>query len=1430
MRLRICAVQRALLDHKRTLMPTDPKQTVRQQTTTPAAMRSLLAILAGFLRARPGSPARAVTFAGPVALLTLVAVLLPALAFAEPPRRMPKYRDDGGELIDDPVQLKQARSEYDNAYETFRRAAASYRAEVKDFITAEVQGRAKQLGAGYATQIEGLEDAQFELRREAIARLESFIFRHRDHDTYTPDAMFRLAELYYEDTVASYNRSQDNFAREMDLYNRGKLLDPPTDQDRDFSRSIAIYKYLHWVPEGTPMSPLSGKLAGVVLEKRWPNHKLSDAAMYLQGYCESDMGELEKAVESFGRLEEHYPKSKYAAEAWLRVGEIRFDAGEYVEAAAAYERAARLAEANGDAGQYSLALYKLGWSYFQLYKYPEAVRWFQKLIEFEDKLNEEVAKSGGKKKGTGFDLRKEAIEYLAKSLAEPSWDDDGCDDFGSETSDVSKGCTIVDPRVRPILYTASVLEPTLDPALANWLGTFSGDVRTKLEAQLTARNAVRKDLMNGRPYVYDILLTYANTLYGQAENDYFLQAVRVMRHIIDNYTDKREAEEMQRKVIRAWDILAGQITTIERQLQGNPSDPDLQMQYAVLSQAVLRQAEERRRYIELFGKQSPWYAKYKGDRDLAAQVDQYESSYRSDFAALTLQQARTLRLGGKEAEAVVKYEEAAKEFERVLAEDPESPNAYIWTWTIAETWYFSGRRCDALPGKDGKPLRGPDGELVPWPDTEMVAVKSACERMAKSIEFYNKVRDWKGTRTLDDAKVPLDYTEDAASSSLTALEQILLARGAFPRTDPNRLAARSVPFFGIDEYQQKFDEEDQKAVEGAKVVVRVKRLTIDPQAVEWILAADGYRAQSDKFTKMADRDKPKKLALRTADFLYKNRHFDAWPEGATDKTPAEFWSARARYRAIMDRYPGTAQFAESVKSLLVTFAMERDFKALKELTTELKEKGGLPKEQQASLEKDIKEFELGNLADAANAMFAEGESLTKQAEAGSDPEENTKTLARARKLYDDAGENYRSLRDNVDDTKRKLAALMNGVRAFYRAEQWDKCIETLRIAEDMLRTVKETDPKEKAENVKRLELVITTRAEINYKFFNIPEAIADFRLLYQNAPQGPKAAEYLKTAADMAWFNSEWDLAIQLDREFIARFEKDAKEAEKVEDAVWRIADSQKSKGDQRGQMLALEDFIKRYASDKETAKRWFQAHVMIAEIHESKGDKPAATAMYKRILDAFNKGGFEKDGAAPAAAAAQSTFMLMKPRFDNFLATKLVENTKLKPDKRMEDMQNQVKRMLDTVLGAEQKIKKADGTEETVRKDGMYDEYLNTVAIYGSQNWSYAAFLYRAKMLKHLARTIYDAPRPEDLSDEELEAYEEFLVNFGGQIEKQAIKSLEVALKDAEAKGVVNNWVNELRKEINVFKPKEYPLLKEEKRLMVEPVGTMTLPEKELR
>ena len=292
---------------------------------------------------------------------------------------------------------------FDAAYKKYKLAAREYRGEVKELITGEIDRRKQAVSDTYQTQIDKIMGQQDKLRKEAIARLESFIFRHRDHPRYTPDAVFRLAELYYEDSKAASAYSQDHFEELECLYKRGKLLDPPVEEDANYKRSIALYKYLHWVPPGTRMSPLSGKLKGVILPRRWPNYRHADAALYLQGFCEQEMGETDRAIATYGSIAKHYPKSRYIAEAWLRVGEIYFDESEFEQAADAYRRAAEHAKKTNDAKFYELALYKLGWAYFQMYRYPEAVGWFQKLIEFSDSRTD--------KKKQGMDLRKEAIEY-----------------------------------------------------------------------------------------------------------------------------------------------------------------------------------------------------------------------------------------------------------------------------------------------------------------------------------------------------------------------------------------------------------------------------------------------------------------------------------------------------------------------------------------------------------------------------------------------------------------------------------------------------------------------------------------------------------------------------------------------------------------------------------------------------------------------------------------------------------------------------------------------------------------------------------------------------------------------------------------------------------------------------------------------------------
>gem|GEM_PF-2657444 len=1360
----------------------------------------------------------------------LVAFAIAAPLSAAPPKVMPKYRGIIGEPITDPVKIKYERKVFERAFRGFRTAARDYRNDVRELISDEILRRQKKVAKQFQNQIDEIEKIQFKLRKEAIARLEGFIFRHREHDRYTPDALFRLAELYYEDSIAEYNNSQDNFDRDMDLYNRGKLLDPPSEKDKDFSRSIALYKYLHWVPAGTRMPALSGKLKGVVLPKRWPNYRHADASLYLQGYCEAEMQQIDRAIATLSSLEKHYPKSKYIAEAWLRVGEMYFDDNEFEDAARAYKHAAD----TKDPKMYGLALYKLGWAYFQMYRYPVAVGWFQKLIEYYDN-NPETLKKGAQSQG----LRKEAIEYLAKSLAEPSWDDDACEDFGGEDSKDNPDCPQVDPRLRPRLYVSGVLEPKFED-FPDWMSLYAGDALNKLQTQLKYRQQVRAGLMSDKGYVREVLVTYATALIDQAEDEYYRQAILVLRYIVAKWPMARDAQALQKKIIQAVDLLAAAAPGLQIELDKNPNNAEAKLAMELTTESMDAQITERRNYLKNFSKGSPWYNKWGNDKDLAAQVEEMVAKVRLNFAQLVHAQAQTFRAAGQEEKALQKYAEAAKEYEILLQSDLDAKKAYELAWTLADVLFFAGRRCDALRNKEGDVLIGPDGNAVAYPAEVAAKIKEACGSMYKSVKYYNMVRDWKGVKGKDEDDKPLDYTEEAAFSSIIATERILVAKSAFPADDPDRLPTRIIPEIRPSEEQ---DEADAKKNEKSVKVVRVERMELPQEVVDWLLAVDGYIAAG-----RINKDNPNrihKLALKAAELLYKNRHFDPWEE-KVDKDKgitAEFWSARKRFWAIMRKWPKSSQAAEAVKNLLTSFEIERDFKELQTVTDYVEKVGIGSKEQIKRLKAAIKVFSLGVLARHADQLYKEANDVYKQANESQDPDEAFRLHEKARKSYAAAAAEFRSLRKQTDKTQTKLQTLMNGQLLYRRAEMWDKALATLDEAEKMLEEINadpKTKAKEKKENSKRLITVIKSRAELQFQFFRIPEALANYRRLYELDRDGKEGKNALLNSANLAFSNSNWQLALDLYTEIIKRFEGQKKFEDRVYDAWYKRPIIYKNMNQTAMWLKKLDEYIAHFKNDPKVTAKVFRAHRDIARHWRQMGQTKKEFKRWNLVLKEFAKnekteengtGLWEKNGGPEATVAAEAEFWLLEPRYKKFLSKKLTENKRLSPTRRMKSLQDQVKKMTNEAIGTPTKVKNPQpGQPTSVRKGGLYNVYLERVATYGSQNWSYAAFLYRAKVLQHMARTIYAAPTPEDLSEDEEEQLMEILETIGAQFENRALKSLEVAVQDADKKGVVNEWVTKLRAAINKYKPAEYPLLKEAHRMIAEPDGVAPAPEKELR
>lgn len=293
----------------------------------------------------------------------------------------------------EPAPPKTQLGELADEVERFAREMEAYEADAQRVLEHRYERQRRSVRSRYQSVIDNLTAEERTRRMAAIERFEGFIARYPDNPRYTPDAYFRLAELHFE-------KSNDAFISTLEAAERQQtqgdeeITDLP---DRpDYSRSIELF----------------GILIG-----GWPNYRNLDGAVYLKGYCLSEMGNEDLALEQFLALVDQFPKSKFAPETWIRIGEFYFDHNQLEPAIAAYAKVIVF----GEGPYYDKALYKLAWTYYRNDQFVEAIAHFRELIEYSD---EQARKTGR----AGSDLRAEAIQYLAVSLQEDDWTGDAIPD------------------------------------------------------------------------------------------------------------------------------------------------------------------------------------------------------------------------------------------------------------------------------------------------------------------------------------------------------------------------------------------------------------------------------------------------------------------------------------------------------------------------------------------------------------------------------------------------------------------------------------------------------------------------------------------------------------------------------------------------------------------------------------------------------------------------------------------------------------------------------------------------------------------------------------------------------------------------------------------------------------------------------------------
>lgn len=322
--------------------------------------------------------------------------------------------------------------------EQMEELAARYRAAHKAMahtvaqqLVIEASDGKMRLTEAYNREIREHEAKARKLRALAIRRYEDFLKLHPNDATWTPEIMFRLAELHFEAASERLARQEDAFAKELEAYQKALESNPdapsPPAPKPDYAQAIAHFR-------------------NVALE--FPKYRLGDAALYMMGTLLQDMEAFEESRQAYLALacsNKYVPPvagganvasdaeiakggygdcvpwkedSSYTAEAWLRLGEIHYDYDEFDPAIEAYAQVTK----DPDNDLYDEALIRMGLAMYLKRSFADAALKMDEFVRYADAHKGEEAAEGA------VALRDLAVNYLAKTYIEPDWDGDGRDD------------------------------------------------------------------------------------------------------------------------------------------------------------------------------------------------------------------------------------------------------------------------------------------------------------------------------------------------------------------------------------------------------------------------------------------------------------------------------------------------------------------------------------------------------------------------------------------------------------------------------------------------------------------------------------------------------------------------------------------------------------------------------------------------------------------------------------------------------------------------------------------------------------------------------------------------------------------------------------------------------------------------------------------
>src|SRR3954469_16134844 len=229
-------------------------------------------------------------------------------------------------------------------------------------------------------------------RREAIGLLESYL-RDSPHSKEQAEALYKLAELYWEESKAVY------------LEKMGKYQEAVTACHSDHAQCPHV-------PRKPPTVDLSQAQAVYLrLINNYPKFRKIDTVIYLYAFSLRDQGKTGDSIKYFQTILDKYPRSRYIADAWMAIAEYRFyEQQNYRSSLEAYEKVL----AHPKSQLYDLALFKTAWCYWKLGDTNKSALRFKDVLDLAKK---KAGRTEAEQK-RAVELQGQALDYLVELFTE----------------------------------------------------------------------------------------------------------------------------------------------------------------------------------------------------------------------------------------------------------------------------------------------------------------------------------------------------------------------------------------------------------------------------------------------------------------------------------------------------------------------------------------------------------------------------------------------------------------------------------------------------------------------------------------------------------------------------------------------------------------------------------------------------------------------------------------------------------------------------------------------------------------------------------------------------------------------------------------------------------------------------------------------------